>query len=120
TPACMPPAPQSPRLPNDRRRRGMPGRPGSSVWYALGLLLILGIAQVYFLAPGGRTIPYSEFRALVKQGAVAEVTISDQLLHGTLKQPASGDPKQSKQFSTTRVEDPKLIEELEAQSVKYS
>ena len=44
---------------------------------------------------------------------MTEVTIGDQVIRGTLKEPAGGDPKQSAQFTTTRVmEDPKLTEEL--------
>src|SRR5437762_6685567 len=89
-------------------------RPGSSLWYGLAFLLVLGVAQLYFMTPPGRSIPYSEFKALVKDGQVAEVTITEQVIRGVLKQPAAaGDPKQSKQFTTTRVDDPKLVEELE-------
>jgi cell division protease FtsH len=93
------------------------------VWYGLAFLLLLGLAQMYYLTPGGRPIPYSDFKALVKGGQVADVTIGDQVIRGTLKQAAAGSSpsdKQSKQFTTTRVEDPKLTEELEAHNVKYS
>ena len=76
--------------------------------------------RLYYITPAGRSIPYSEFKALVKNGGVEEVTVGDQLIRGTLKQPAPDDPKQSKQFTTTRVDDPKLTEELEATGVKYS
>src|SRR3954470_11687686 len=93
-------------------------RPGSSLWYGLAFLLVLGFAQLYFMTPPGRSIPYSEFKTLVKDSQVAEVTITDQVIRGTLKQPAAGDPKQSKQFTTPRVEDPKLVEERKAKGVK--
>ena len=116
---------QPPRLnPRGGDRRGSRPtvqRPGSSLWYGLAFLLVLGFAQLYFMTPPGRAIPYSEFKALVKDGQVADVTITEQVIRGTLKQPApTGDPKQAKQFTTTRVEDPKLIEELEGKSVKYT
>jgi cell division protease FtsH len=105
----------------DRRgQRPLSARPASSLWYGLAVLLVLVLAQVYYLAPAGRQIPYSEFKTLVKDGAVTEVTIGDQVIRGTLKEPAGGDPKQSTQFTTTKVEDPKLTEELEAHSVKYT
>jgi cell division protease FtsH len=105
----------------DRRRnpRGL-GRPSSSLWYVAIFLVLLGAAQVYYLVPTGRMIPYSQFKELLKTGSVDEVTIGDQLLRGTLKVPVPGDPKQSKQFTTTRVDDTKLTEELEANAVKYS
>src|SRR3989442_11860825 len=114
----MPSKQSGPRLKprgGDRRgQRPLAGRPGSSLWYGLAFLLLLGLAQMYYLAPGGRAIPYSEFKQLVRDGQVAEVTIGDQTIRGTLKQPPANDPKQGKEFTTTRVEDPKLAEELEA------
>ena len=91
----------------------MPARGPSSLWYGLAFLLLLGLAQVWYLTPAGRPIPYSEFKTLLKDGGVTEVTIGDQQIRGVLKQ-------ESKPFTTTRVEDPKLTEELEAKGVKYN
>jgi cell division protease FtsH len=106
---------------SDRRgQRGIGQRPSPSLWYGLAFLLLLGLAQMYYLAPNGRSLPYSEFKSHLKNGNVAEVFIGDQMLRGTLKQAPNGDAKQSKQFTTTRVEDPKLTEELEAKGVKYT
>jgi cell division protease FtsH len=100
----------------DRRGpRPLGTRPTSSLWYGLAFLALLGLAQAYYLTPGGRIIPYSEFKALLRGGQVADVTIADQVIRGTLKQ---GTDK-TKEFQTTRVEDPKLTEELEAKGVKY-
>src|SRR6266850_3375948 len=97
----------NPRGGDRRGPRPTVQRPGSSLWYGLAFLLVLGFAQLYFMTPQGRSIPYSEFKGLVKDGQVTEVTITDQLIRGTLKQPApAGDPKASPQFMTTRVEDP--------------
>jgi cell division protease FtsH len=102
-------------------RRPLPPRAASSLWYGLALLLVLGLVQMYYMTPGGRTVPYSEFKTMVQNGQVAEVLIGDQTIRGTLKQGpgASGDEK-SRQFTTTRVEDPKLAEELQARGVKFS
>jgi cell division protease FtsH len=83
-------------------------------------LLLLVLVQAYYMAPAGKSVPYSEFKDLVKKGAIQEVTVGDQLIHGTLKQPPPDDPKGSTKFTTTRVDDPKLTEELEGHSVKYS
>jgi cell division protease FtsH len=91
-------------------------RPSSSLWYGLALLVLLGLAQVYFYAPAGRSIPYSEFKTLLKNGDVTDVTVSGQTVHGTLKTEVD----KTKLFTTTRVDDPKLTEELEAKGVKYS
>lgn len=115
---------QPPRNPRGGDRRGprpTVQRPGSSLWYGLAFLLVLGFAQLYFMTPQGRSIPYSEFKGLVKDSQVVELTITEQVIRGTLRQAApAGDPKASTQFMTTRVEDPKLIEELESKGVKYT
>src|SRR5882757_9062874 len=101
-------------------QRPLGARPSSSLWYGLAFLLLLGLAQLYYMAPSGRSIPYSEFKSLVKSNQLEEVVIGEQIIRGTTKQPASDDPKQSKQFTTTRVDDPKLTEELDANGVKYT
>src|SRR5262245_65108296 len=110
----------NPRGGDRRGQRPLGTRPGSSVWWGLGVLLLFGLTQLYYLAPGGRQVPYSEFKQWLKDGAIAEVVIGDQIIRGTLKQPPAGDGKQTAQFITTRVEDPKLTEELEARQVKYT
>ncbi|PYQ73280.1 MAG: cell division protein FtsH [Acidobacteria bacterium] len=107
----------NPRGGERRGQRPLATRPGSSLWYGLAFLLLLGLAQMYYLTPSGRTIPYSEFKELVKQGQIAEATIGDQVIRGTLKQDQDN---KGRQFQTTRVEDPKLSEELEAKGVKYT
>jgi cell division protease FtsH len=99
------------------RRAPFGTRPSSSLWYGLAFLLVLGLVQLYYAMPAGRTIPYSEFKSLVRSGQVAEVAIGDPLIRGTLKQAPAGEKPT---FTTTRVEDPKLTEELEAKNVKYS
>ena len=108
----------NPRGGDRRGQRPLTGRPTSSLWYCLAFLLLIGLMQVYMQAPGGRQIPYSEFKSLVKSGALSEVTIGEQTIRGTLKQP-TGEQKQT-QFATTRVDDPKLVEELEANNIKYT
>ena len=95
----------------------MPPRPAGSLWYGLALILLLGLAQMYWLTPTAAPIPYSEFKTLLKNGQLAEVSVGEQLIRGTLKEAPDG---QSKQFTTTRVDDPKLTEELEARQVKYT
>jgi cell division protease FtsH len=109
------------KTPRQQPRVGGPlsTRPGS-IWWALGFVLLLGLVQLYFLAPAGRRLPYSEFKALIRSGQVADVTIGDQLIRGTLKGAAAGDSSAPSTFTTARVEDPKLTEELEAQQVKYT
>src|SRR5712691_8200147 len=100
--------------------RPFPPRSGAALWYGLGLLVVLGLVNMYYMAPGGRQLAYSEFKTLVQSGEVAEVTIGDQTLRGTLKPAAASAPgsdDKSRQFITTKVDDPKLAEELQAKGV---
>ena len=83
-------APRPAARPNPRGKGPLGTRP-SPLWYGLALLLVLGLAQAYFMAPQGRPIPYSDFKALVKSGKVAELSIGDPLIHGTLKDEAGAD-----------------------------
>src|SRR3954469_3955786 len=106
--------------PRDKRqgdRRSLaPGRPGGAVWYILGLLFLLALAQAWFMAPAGQQVSYSEFKQSVRAGQVAEVFVGDQTIRGTYKKGTNG----GRNFNTTRIEDPKLIEDLDAASVKYT
>ena len=61
-----------------------------------------------------QSIPYSEFKTLVRGGQVAEITVGDQTIRGTSSSARRRGSAQ--QFSTTRIEDPKLVEDLEARS----
>jgi cell division protease FtsH len=99
----------------DRRPRTKPPLP--ALWYAAGFLVLLAIVQGIFVATQTtRTIPYSEFKSLVRSDKVAEVLVGDQQIQGTLKTEEQG----SKNFTTVRVEDPKLVDDLEEHNVKFT
>jgi cell division protease FtsH len=98
-----------------RDKRPSTPRP-TALWWFLGALLLLAIAQAVFMTPGGRQIPYSEFKALVRGGQVSEVAVGDTHIRGVLKKAEEGQGV----FSTTRIDDPKLVEDLEQASVEYS
>jgi cell division protease FtsH len=78
--------------------------------------MLMALAQAYFLAPAGRQISYSEFKAAVRGGQVAEVVVGEQTIRGTFNRDVNG----SRNFNTARIEDPKLLEELDAAGVKYT
>ena len=107
------------RKPGERRTLGN-SRPTFSIWYVLGLLVVLAILQAWFLAPAGRQITYSEFKSLVRSGQVVEATVSDQTINGKLREAQGEGRQRTDQFVATRVDDPKLVEDLEAHQVKYS
>ena len=115
----MPPLPKRARPPNLRgERRPFPRRPGSSIWYGLAILLLLALAQTYFLVPGGKQVSYSEFKQLLKDGKIADVTVAEDTIRGTLK--AQGAKEKPDLFSTTKIEDPNLVAELDQAKVKYT
>ena len=112
--------PQPP--PANRRasdRRAGPRAPASAVWYVLGFMLVLALANTVFMQiQGNETLSYSDFKMFVRQGKVQEVFLSDDRLRGTFK-PGPGEQK-GKPFSAIRVVDAKLPEELETHGVKYT
>jgi cell division protease FtsH len=103
------------KRPGDRRVLGSANRPGGAVWYVLGFLMLMALAQVWYLQPAGQRITYSEFKQSVRAGQVADVSVGDQTIRGTFKAERNGTTK----FSTNRIEDPKLLEELDGAGVKY-
>ena len=76
----------------------------------------MALAQAWFLAPAGRQISYSEFKQAVRGGQVAEVTVGEQAIRGTYKR----ERQRQRNFNAARIEDPKLLEELDAAGVKYT
>ncbi len=111
-----PPANRSNRRVGDRRTPTRP--PGGAVWYVLGVLVLLALAQAFFYQlQSGETIPYSQFKQYIRDDRVQEVTLSDDRVRGVLK-PGGADEK-PRTFSAVRVPDDKLPEELERHGVKY-
>jgi cell division protease FtsH len=107
----------SPSLPPGGKERRQSSTPKpTALWWVLGVLTLLAIGQAYFLAPAGRQISYSDFKNMVRGGQVAEVQVGDTIIQGTLKKAENGGTA----FTTTRVDDPKLVEELDDANVKYS
>ena len=104
------------KRPGEKRTFGAGGRPAGAVWYVLGFLFLMALAQAYFLTPAGSQVSYSEFKSAVRGGQVAEVMVGEQTIRGTYK----GDVNGSRNFSANRIEDPKLLEELDASGVKYT
>ncbi|HEX2442433.1 MAG TPA: ATP-dependent zinc metalloprotease FtsH [Vicinamibacterales bacterium] len=113
-----PDGPPNPRAGRRRseRRRGAPQV--SAVWYVLGFLLVAAVMQgVFYSLQTGRAIDYSEFKSLVRSGKVQEVVVATERIRGTLKQ---ADSEGRQNFVAVRIEDPKLIEDLERYGVRYS
>ena len=101
------------------RRTGPRGAPGSAVWYVLGFLLLLALAQAFFFQlQSGETICLQRLQvAASAKDKVQEVTLSEDRIRGLFKVADGG---KGKPFSAVRVTDAKLPEELEAHGVKYT
>jgi cell division protease FtsH len=105
-----------------------------SIWYFLIAVGVVWLLQLFLLAPHEAAISYSQFKQLVAEKKVYDLTISDQMIHGklesgvTLPPPStvvgnSQEPVQSEKghpFKTIRVEDPDLVKELQAKGINFS
>ena len=78
---ATPPSPSSNKNRRLGERRTGP-RAGGAVWYILGFLLLLALAQAFFFQLQGGDISYSDFKNLVRQDKVQEVTLSDDRVRG--------------------------------------
>src|SRR5687767_2762027 len=74
------------KKPGDRRLSPRSG-PSSAMWYVLGFLLLLALVNAFvFSFQSGTTISYSDFKNLVREGKVQEVTVAEDQVRGQLKQ----------------------------------
>ena len=102
---------------NKTPRRSPFRRPMSPMWFGAVLFGVLLLVQAIFaVLRQGQTLDYSQFKALLAQGQLVEVKLSRDSVQGTYSE---GDGTQ-KTFSTVRVEDPKLAEQLDEKKVRYA
>ena len=88
------------------------------MWYVLAVVLLLAVAQAFFFSlQSSQSISYSDFKSQVRDGNIQEVTVAEDRIRGTLKQAPEG---RQKTFTAVRIEDPKLLEDLEKAGVKYT
>ncbi len=91
---------------------------GTGIGFVFAMLAV-GVLLLSLLMPqeneAVKTIPYSAFQALLKQGQVNDLTVSDDEITGTLKT-AAGQPAR---FATNRV-DPALARDLAKAKVTFS
>ncbi|MCW3478916.1 ATP-dependent zinc metalloprotease FtsH [Neisseriaceae bacterium JH1-16] len=104
-----------------------------TIWYFIIIFWAIVIVQNFIAQDRVISLPYSEFKTLLKMGKVKEIVIEEQLISGTLdgngvnglvtketadhiKQLGAGEHP----FSTIRVSDPALMQDLEIAKVRYS
>ena len=104
-----------------------------SLWYFLMAFLALLAIETFLFSPHVENLSYSEFKQLLKAGKVADLTLEEHAISGTLKKEGLEGilPKEKieeleklgkgeHRFVTVRVDDPPLIQELEAAKVHFA
>jgi len=104
----------------------------ASIWYFVGVFLLLMVLQNYVFAPRVNTLSYAEFKTLVEKGKISDVAIGAQLITGRLNRDGlegllpkarldalakAGTGEQ--EFRTVRVDDPALVRELQQANVNF-
>ena len=97
-----------------KKKDALPPKAHFSIWYFLIAFLLFTYLQQYFFSGKVETIPYSQFKQYITEGNIAKLTINPDNISGTLK----GTPGQK--FTTVRVNDPNLVQELDDRKVSYS
>jgi cell division protease FtsH len=86
-----------------------------SIWYVLIGIWIVLIIQSYIASMFAlKTIPYSQFMSLLKQGKIVEIAVTENQIQGKMK----GSEGQTEDFKTVRV-DPELSKMLEQYNVTF-
>src|SRR5918999_1834243 len=81
----------------------------------LAMLAVIWLREAWVAARDVEPVAYSEFMRLLEDGKIDEISVRDQVIQGTLKEPL---PDGEKKFITTRVE-PELARELARYPVKF-
>jgi cell division protease FtsH len=102
------------KRPGEKRNFGLNRRP-NGIWWVVAILIVMALGQMFLFPQAGRKITYSEFKQAVRGGQVAEVAVGEEMIQGKLK----NEVQNTNQFYTARIEDPKLVEDLDAAGVRY-
>jgi cell division protease FtsH len=83
------------------------------VLWMIVILTVLFFLQTSKLSTRAKSVPYSEFKQLLKEGKIENIQISDRLIEGDYKDGAA-----TVKFQTIPLSDPKLVDQLEEFGVK--
>jgi cell division protease FtsH len=83
------------------------------VWITLIVLILFGV-QSFKTLPTNQRIAYSEFKSILREGRIKDVRMTETLIEGTYKTPKG----ELQKFQTVPLQDPKLIDELDANGVQ--
>jgi len=82
-------------------------------WYMVAAVMAMIAMQTWLASQSVRTVPYSEFQSLLKDGRLSEVTVSENHIRATVKERRPDEPPT---VETRRV-DPEVAHELEQHGV---
>ena len=104
-----------------------------SVWYFVAAFLVLLAIENFLMGAITENLTYNEFKALLKAGKITEVTLTDKVITGRLRQEGLDGllPKEKiaeiqrfgsgeQRFVVVRVDDSGLVKELEEAKVKFA
>src|SRR5262245_47223966 len=89
------------------------------LWLLIGVGIMLVLPSLWGTS-AREQLSYSDFKAMLRQGQIAQVQIGAHTLEGTVRPPSDTKRASPQHFVTIRVEDPTLLNELEAHGVQYS
>ena len=76
--------------------------------------------QLYFQAERVLQMPYSDFKKALREGKVAEVTLTGETVRGSVRETDTQGKETLRPFVAVRVTDPDLVRELESKNVKFT
>ncbi|MBE0616482.1 MAG: ATP-dependent metallopeptidase FtsH/Yme1/Tma family protein, partial [Proteobacteria bacterium] len=112
----------------DRFRGGAPGKSGSpggpdpaqrqvrfSILYFFLAMMLFTLVHDLYMAAQVEHLPYSQFKEMLRDGKVEQVTLEAQVIRGKVKEVKG----QEREFVVVRVDDPDLVKLLEEKKVPY-
>ena len=100
---------------------------GLPLWYIVVMLVLIAVWQSTLTQITVKEIPYSEFKERLNRGEIIDAKVGVADIQGTIKSNpklpsltnATPNLPADFAFRTTRVEDPKLVDELERANVRF-
>ena len=104
-----------------------------SIWYFVFAFLFIAYLQSFFNPPRVENLPYSEFKILLKANKLEKIRLTETYISGTIIlrdiddylpyeriEALNINSDVERSFYTVRLDDPKLIDDLEASGVSFA
>lgn len=98
-----------------------------SIWYLLGVFVVLFLVNHFLSTPAGEMIEYSAFKAKIRSGEIKRVEMGETLYRGLTAsrrelealQQKEGEADSAKEYRTAKVDDSELVRLMDEKSVEY-